>query len=332
MVKTKSDGQTCVDFRDCIVDVEQGAVLSYYDKQVGVYLRPEKDHLDNWSVFTESGEATGQIWRGIIAFDGAQLLIQQARNSLFRLYRTDGSIETQLRMSRVIEQPGKRKLLFPQDQWIEEDLQSGTRTTFWGDRTVVREADGTVRSYDLDGVQLWDVNDADSDAQYDPAVVHPVLTAFAGLLHSWQDFCMMASDEEYYYGGPPGLCETFPGYPFARPVDGKAEDIREVYRHDFHDGTVLYEYLGRLNGAPFMAHELVTHDHAVLARTVEYDQPKKISFSDQTGIVRAFENVLKVEVQFEPSSCDYVSCISDAAGNKTVHPKGASFERLDGPA
>jgi hypothetical protein len=319
-VTTDERGVTSVDFRDCVVDVEQGLVCRYLDKQTGVHLRPSEG-LDNWGVFTDAGQTTGQIWKGIIAFDGAQLLIQQSRNQLFRLYRTDGTIETQLRMTRIVERPGLRTLVFPHGQFIEEDLTTGVLKTNWGDRLVVRQPSGITDTFDAEGNPL-----ASAATASDAVVGQDLLVAFGNALHNWDKF-NPPNSSEHYFGGPPGLTEASPGQFFSRLVTDKPDDVREVVSHDFADGTVLHEYLGRLSGVPFLGHELVTRAGLVLARMVEYDQPKKITFCDPRGLIRDFAAVQKVEMQYDPQRGDYVTCITDPSGSEFIHPKGATFER-----
>jgi hypothetical protein len=294
----------------------------YTDKMHNVHLRPDQD-LDEWCVYTDSGERTGQMWRGIIAFDGTQLLIQQARNSLFRLYRTDGTIETQLRMSRIVERPGVRTIMFPHGDAIEEDLQTGCRRALWGDRTVERDSNGVGVVYDAEGNRLEDpVLLSNEGGEGDE-----VLSGFLKALSAWEKFSPPLDGTECYFGGPPGFVEAAPGQAFTRPVEGKPDDIREPISHYFEDGTILHEYLGRLNGVPFTGHELVTMQGMVLARMIDYDQPKKITFADPRGVLREFPDVQMVEMQFDPERGDYVTCITSAGGQEFVHPKGAKFER-----
>jgi hypothetical protein len=252
-----------------------------------------------------------------------QLLIQQARNSLFRLYRTDGTIETQLRMSRIVERPGMRSLMFPHGDSIEEDLETGVRRAFWGDRTVVRDASGKGIAYDTEGNLLEEpvliTNDSPEGEE--------IISGFLRALSDWASFQPPLDGSECYFGGPPGFVGAAPGEAFTRPVPDKPDDIREPISHYFEDGTILHEYLGRLNGVPFTAHELVTMQGLVLARMVDYDQPKKITFADPRGVLREFPDVQMVEMQFDPQRSDYVICITSASGEEFVHPKGAKFER-----
>jgi hypothetical protein len=315
-------GIVAIDFRDCLVELDNGLVTTYTDKMHNVHLRPDNE-VDQWCVYTDSGEATGQTWRGIIAFDGMQLLIQQSRNSLFRLYRTDGTIETQLRLTRITERPGVRTIMFPHGDSIEEDLQTGTRRAFWGDRTVVRDANGNGVVYGADG-----------NVMEEPAVIsnestegQEIISGFLRALSAWDSFSPPLDGTECYFGGPPGFVEAAPGAAFTRPVEGKPDDIREPISHHFEDGTILHEYLGRLNGVPFTAHELVTVHGLVLARMIDYDQPKQITFADPRGVLREFPDVQMVEMQFDPQRSDYVTCITSASGEEFVHPKGATFER-----
>lgn len=323
-VTTDPKGISRITFRDCIVDIAEGMVTAYFDKVRSVYLRPS-GLTDTWEVFTQTGESSGQHWRGIIAYDGSQLLIQQARNSLFRLYRTDGEIETQLRMSRIVERPDRRAIVFQHGQAIEEDFEACTITTYWGDRSVIRCSDGDLLMYDAQGreVEVPPLGESGS-------VENPVITVFERMLQPWQRFAPANGSTEFVYGGPPGLAEAAPGEPFQIAVVGKPNDFREVMSHDFEDGTILHEYLGRLGG-PFMAHEVVTYEGQILARCVEYDQPKSIAFCDPRGIIRQHDDVLKAETQFDPATAEYVTCITDAKRKEYIHPKGAKFERFSGP-
>jgi hypothetical protein len=321
-VTTDARGVINIDFRDCVVEIEQGLVCRYVDKMHNVHLRPSDD-VDNWAVYTDAGDSTGQTWRGIIAFDGAQLLIQQARNSLFRLYRTDGTIETQLRMTRVIERPGLRQIFYPHGDYIEEEIGTGVRRACWGDRTVVRDAEGEAVVYDTDG----NILESPVTIAQGEAVGGELLGAFIRSLALWQNFAPPEDGIEFFFGGPPGFIEAAPGEAFTMPVEGKPDDIREPISHNFEDGTILHEYLGRLNGVPFMGHELITHHGLVLARMIEYDQPKQITFCDPRGLIREFPEVRMVEMQFDPQRADYVTCITSASGEEFIHPKGAKFER-----
>jgi hypothetical protein len=316
-VTTESDGLTRIDFRDCLVDIDSGLVSSYFDKLRAVVLRPS-NQMDSWEVFSEGGQSTGQYWRGIIIFDGSQLLIQQTRNALFRLYRTDGTIETQLRMSRVIEKPGQRSILFQTGQRIEEDLEGQRTVSHWGDRIVLRGWGGEKIVCDDRGNVI--------DQAPKPVVeANPVLEVFARLLQPWSSFSPNGAGD-YAYAGPPGLAEAAPGEIFDILVEGKPNDVRECVTHDFEDGTLLHEYAGRLNG-PFLAHEVVTCDGLVLVRSIEYDQPRSINFFDPRGTVRQHDKVLSVEVQYDPGTNEYITCITDSEGKQFVHPKGAHFER-----
>ncbi len=322
-VSTGDDGVVYIDFRDCLVDIENGLVRSYYDKVQTVLLRPIGE-LDSWQVYMSNGKSTGQLWHGIIAFDGSQLLIQQTHNALFRVYKTNGIIETQLRMSRLIERSGFRSIVFQQGQLFDEDIESGTMTTAWLDQTTVRDSQGQAVVYDSEG-NVIDLSQKDQDLD---VVENEALTVFERYLQPWQKFSALSGNGEFVFGGPPGLCEAAPGEYFSTPVDGKPNDFRESTTHNFGDGTIFYEYVGRL-GTPFVAHEVVTYRGAVLARCVEYDQPKLIQFCDSRGVLRHFSNVLKVEVQFEPSMAEYVTSITDAGGNEHIDPKGAQFLRPD---
>ena len=321
-VTSDAHGIVAIDFRDCVVQIESGLVTTYTDKMHGVHLRPDQE-VDEWAVYTEAGEPTGQMWRGIIAFDGTQLLIQQARNSLFRLYRTDGTIETQLRMSRIVERPGLRTIMYPHGDAIEEDLETGMRRAFWGDRTVVRDATGHGSVYDGEGNLMEEPTLISNES----ANGDELIAGFLRSLSAWDSFSPPLDGTECYFGGPPGFVEAAPGQAFTRPVQGKPDDIREPISHYFEDGTILHEYLGRLNGVPFTAHELVTMQGLVLARMIDYDQPKKITFADPRGVVREFDDVQMVEMQFDPQRSDYVTCITSASRQEFVHPKGARFER-----
>jgi len=324
-VTTDDSGITVVDFRDCIIEIAEGLVHRYFDKMHSVYLCPG-DGFDSWAVYSEAGQATGQSWRGIIAFDGSQLLIQQARNALFRLYRTDGTIETQLRTTRILERPGYRSLVFPRGDYIEEELTTGRRRMGWGDRTVMREAGGECQAFDRQGNQLESAITVAEGA----AVGEEVINAFTRSLLNWEQFSATTGDgEEFYFGGPPGFVEAAPGEFFCKPctTPDKPDDLREVITHDFADGTVLHEYIGRLNGVPFLGHELVTHQGLVLARMVEYDQPKSITFVDPRGVIREFPAVQMVEMQYDPNRMDYVTCITDPQGVEFINPKGAQLDR-----
>lgn len=319
-VTSDERGIVAIDFRDCIVEIADGLVTTYTDKMHNVHLRPEQN-LDEWCVYTDTGERTGQLWRGIIAFDGTQLLIQQSRNSLFRLYRTDGTIETQLRMTRIVERPGTRTIMFPHGDAIEEDLQTGGRRALWGDRTVVRAANGDAVIYDSEG------NIMEYPPPVESAEGDEIISGFVRALSDWESFSPPLDGQECYFGGPPGFVEAAPGEAFTMEVPDKPDDIREPISHFFEDGTILHEYLGRLNGVPFTAHELVTMQGLVLARMIDYDQPKKITFADPRGVVREFPAVQTVEMQFDPQRSDYVTCITSVTGEQFVHPKGAKFER-----
>lgn len=317
------EGVSRIDFRDCIVDIEQGLVLRYFDKQRSVALRPGRD-LDSWEVLGESDVPSGQFWRGIIAFDGSQLLIQQARNALFRVYRTNGEIETQLRISRLIENPTRRETVFLHGQSLDENLDDGSITARWDHKSIQRYPDGEVILRDAEGNEI----DPDDELSGDRTVDNPVLDIFARYLAPWQRFAAVNGYTEYVYEGPPGLAEAAPGDPFSIPVAGKPDDIRECVSHDFGDGTILHEYLGRLV-APFIAHEVVTYEGAILSRMVEYDQPKTIMFCDPRGLLRQHDNVIKVEVQYDPEANQYVTCITDLQGDEFIHPKSARFDRGD---
>jgi len=323
IVSMGDDGVVYIDFRDCLVDIENGIVRSYFDKIQSVLLRPSGE-LDSWHVYLSNGKNTGQAWHGIIAFDGTQLLIQQAHNALFRVYKTNGIIETQLRRSRLIERPGFRSIVFQHGQLLDEDIEAGTRTIAWADQTTVRDSEGRAVFYDSDG-NVIEPNDKDHALV---AVENEALSAFEQYLLPWEKFSAVSTNGEFVYGGPPGLCETAPGEYFSTPIEGKPLDFRESISHDFGDGTMFYEYVGRL-GTPFVAHEVVTYKGAVLARCVEYDQPKSIQFCDSRGVIRHFSDVLKVEIQFEPSRAEYITSISDANSKEYIHPKGAQFLRAD---
>lgn len=317
---TAADQRQIIEFRDCVVEIEQGLVCRYTDKVQGVHLQPSEG-FDHWNVYAQSGENTGQIWRGVIAFDGSQLLIQQARNSLFRLYKRDGTVETQLRITRVTERPGVRITVFPNDDFIQEELQTGVRRTFWGDRTVVHDSGGARIVYDISG----NVIEGDSRETAESKLI----SAFADALINWQAFQPKQNTNEFHFGAPPGLADAPPGEPFQRACDDKPDDIRESITHRFDDGTVLHEYLGRLSNVPFSAHELLTQTGALLARNVEYDQPRNILFCDPAGIIREFADVQKVEMQFDPMHNYYVYCITSASGMQQIYPKGAKFERVE---
>lgn len=312
-----ADSVTQIEFRDSIIQVREGLVVAYTDKELKVTLQPAGQGGDAWEVLNAAGKPTGQLWRGVILFDGQQLLIQQAKNAILRLYRLDGAVETQFRTCRVVETPGCRQTMLQNGVGIVEDLAEKTTTVKYEDRTTMRREGGDTLVLNANGEWQQQVSELVETSQ--PSG-NEAIDAFTKFLLHWSDLLEEAEPGVFYMEAPPGLREAPPGHPFRRSAKAKADDFRECRMHDFQDGTLLFEYVGRLVGVPFSAHDVVSINGLMLARFVEYDQPRNLTLLAPSGDKVVLNAVLTMETAFDPQELIYRTNIGFSDGTQRSFP------------
>ena len=147
-----------VDFREGYVRIEDGKVTAYLEKERGLLLVPEdvdsEGRVNQWCIVDRENEPTGQFWSGTIEFSNNSIILEQTHNGLKRTYLADGAIETEYRMSRVTETPGRRRTVYKDGTRIEENLNDKTSVTTYDDRVVTRKADGSSEIRFTDGSDL----------------------------------------------------------------------------------------------------------------------------------------------------------------------------------
>lgn len=307
-----------IEFRDSVIRVQSGLVISYTDKELKVRLEPSDQESDAWSVIKADGTSTGQLWRGLILFDGQQLLIQQARNAILKLYRLDGAVETQFRTCRVVETPGKRTIMFQNGVNIAEDIDEKSTTVQFDDRTTLRQEGGAPMRLNANG--QWDEQELPTEGNPTEETGNEAIDAFSKFLTHWSAFNDEPEPGLFHIEAPPGLRECTPGHPFRRSAKAKADDFRECRSHDFNDGTFLHEYFGRLNGAPYSGHDVVAANGLLLARFVEYDQPRQLNLIVENGKTMTLKAVLSLEMAFDPQELIYKTTVVFADGSQRVFP------------
>jgi hypothetical protein len=309
---------TQIEFRDSVIRVQDGLVISYTDKELKVTLQPSEQGGDAWSVLRPDGASTGQLWRGLILFDGQQLLIQQAKNAILRLYKLDGAVETQFRTCRVVETPGERAIFFQNGVTIVENVDEQWTTVKYEDRTTRRKQDD--QTFVLLDDESWQPVSLPETGNPEQLIGNEAIDAFNTFLKHWSTFQEESEPGTFMIESPPGLREAAPGHPFRRQAKAKADDFRECRTHDFEDGTYLHEYFGRLNGAPYTAHDVVALNGLVLARFVEYDQPRQMHFLVE-GTKVTLNSVLSLEVTFDPQELIYKTTVVFADGTQRMFPQ-----------
>jgi hypothetical protein len=308
----EADGNSEIDFRDCIVQLSDGLVKSYYDKERRLTLQPAADSIDEWLVVDEHGTNTGQRWKGFIAFDGKELIIHQERHARMKLYRLDGSIETQYRNARVTELPGSRSTDYTDGILAVENLVDNQLRAPFEDFSITRQSDGSAYVSVSGGEPVPEEEWLESQSRSN--AFHEAVEAYREHLKHWSD--LMPVHESLHLHGPPGIGEAEPGRSFRRPQGNKPADFRECRKTDFADGTCLYQYCGRLGGAPFSGHEILSVDGLVLARSVKYNQAQRINCQGGSGERLNLEGVIGIEILFDPDALIYVSTVSFDDGSQ----------------
>lgn len=209
--------------------------------------------------------------------------------------------------------------MFQNGVTISEDVDEKTTIVQYEDRTTRRKEGGEVMVINTDGslerVQLPDEGDPQQQTG------NEAIDAFNRFLRHWSQFLEEPETGTYQLEGPPGLREAPPGHPFRRPAKAKADDFRECRSHDFQDGTFLHEYFGRLNGAPYTAHDVVANNGLLLARFIEYDQPRQFTMYAENAHKINLSAVLSMEVAFDPQELVYKTTIVFADGSQRVFPE-----------
>lgn len=322
---------TEIEFRDALIRLVNGVVAEYVDTERGITLRPIAEDPEEWIVLDSSDQPTRQRWRGFIAFDGQQLLIQQEKHSRLRLYGLDGTVETQLRISRIVEVSGTRKTTFNVGVVMLEDLETNEVTVNFGDRIVVRSAAGEGR-VSIDDGETFANEEIPEDAPMGEEYSNPALAAYSQYLRPWSDFVI---DEPNIFAleAPPAM-HYKPGLATREPAAGnKPDNLREVRCNDFGDGILLYQYCGRRSGTPYLSHELVSRNGLLLARSIEYDQPQKIVFEFHDGEREIIDGVISLECEFDPEQLFYATKVAQNDGlTATYHgPPLAARELSEAP-